>query len=137
MFSKKNIAYVVALLAMGTMVNAAQAADLTISNQTQHDSTCVINDGACSTILGESGVTHPHQTNVISSNKIKFACLLNRSNCKADVYMTANCTGPKIATVIFDTNSGIKTTTMYDNSYAINHEAFTITLSGGPQVTVK
>ncbi|MBV9575565.1 MAG: hypothetical protein JO149_02955, partial [Gammaproteobacteria bacterium] len=86
--------------------------DLTIVNNTKNYSTSVINNGPCSTILGDIGVTKPNSTSIVPSDEVKFACTLNESNCAADVYMTNNCSGPKIATVIFDTDAGIKSVHM-------------------------
>lgn len=110
----------------------ASAADLTIVNNTNRDSTSVINHGACSTILGSHGITPAHSTNVVPSKIVTFACLLNRSNCRADVYMTNNCSGPVIATASFDVNSGIKSIDILDPSFTVSYSGFAITISGGP-----
>lgn len=123
----------VSFIAACSMPLIAQAADLTIVNNTNRDSTSVINNGACSTILGEHGITRAHSTNVVPSMTVAFACLMNRSNCRADVYMTNNCSGPVVATAFFDVKTGIKSVTMYDNSYAVSGGGFGITITGGPQ----
>lgn len=124
--------FVVGLAVLGTLPLMVNAADLTIVNNTNRDSTSIINGGACSTILGAHGITRAHSTNVVPSSVVTFACLANRSNCKADVYMTANCTGPVVATAYFDTKSGIKVVTLHDNSYTVTGGGFQVTIDGGP-----
>jgi hypothetical protein len=49
------------LLAMPMTANA----DLTIVNNTDSDSTCIVNDGMCSNELGDQGITHAHTSNLI------------------------------------------------------------------------
>lgn len=108
-------------------------ADLTITNNTKLDSTSIMNNTACSTILGEKGITHAGQTNVIEDSKIKFACMFHAHDCKADVYMTANCSGAKVATVIFDTKKGIQHVDLFDKNFSISGSGFVISMDGGPQ----
>lgn len=109
-----------------------QAANLTIKNETNRDSTSIINHGACSTILGSSGVTKAHTTNVVSESTLLKACFLNRTNCQADVYMSNNCSGQKVATAIFDVYTGLKSVQVFDSSYTFDGNAFSIIISGGP-----
>lgn len=130
MFKKKIVGLTITAIISLPMLSFA--GDLTLVNDTNRDSTCVINNGACSTILGSSGVTKAHTTNTVAESKINLACILNRSNCKADVYMTDNCSGPIVGTVILDTKTGIKSVQMHDASYTITGSAFSVTLSGGP-----
>ena len=131
MFNKKCFSVVMIAIGMGAAGIAAAKSDLTIINNTNYDSTSIINNGACSTILGDSGITRAHSTNVVSAMKIAMACFTNPANCKADVYMTANCSGPVVATVIFDTKTGIKSKTVYDQSFVLTGGGFHIILDGG------
>lgn len=120
------------LFASLTLPVLSHANALTIRNNTNFDSTSKINDGPCSSsILGAKGVTKAHSTNVISDKMILLACYANRSNCKADVFMTNNCSGPQIATVVFDVNTGVKSVSMQSNNYTISAQGFSITLNGG------
>jgi hypothetical protein len=105
------------------------AGDLTIVNNTKNFSTSVINNGPCSTILGDIGVTKPNSTNTVPSSKVKFACSIHPSSCSADVYMTNNCTGSKIATVTFDVDKGIKSVKMDTPAYLITGVGFIVTLN--------
>lgn len=109
---------------------------LKITNNTDKDSTSKINDGSCSSsVLGESGITRAHSTNEVSNAKIRVACVANRENCRADVYMTTVCEKsgqPRVATVILNVNTGIKDVQMnteIDNPYVITYSGFSATIS--------
>lgn len=104
---KNLITSLVALGLSSITIASFAASDLVIDNQTAKDSTSVINGVSCSNIF-DGGVTKAHSKNVVKSSILKFACIINPSNCTAAVYMTANCTGPLIATITFDVNNGIK-----------------------------
>jgi len=110
----------------------AQAGDLVIINNTRFDSTSITNNGFCSaTILGEAGITRAGKTNVVADAKIRKACLFNKHQCRAAVYMTANCSGPKVADVMFDVDTGIQSVTMTDadsNPFIISGTGFTTIL---------
>ncbi len=122
-----------AAIALACLPIIASASDLTLVNNTNRDSTSVINNGVCSTILGSAGVTKAHTTNVVPESKINMACILNRTNCKADVYMTNNCSGKVVATVTMDTKSGVKAVAMKDNTYKIMAQGFRVEMEGGPK----
>lgn len=133
MFLKK---YLSALLLIGSVSLSvhAIAGDLTIANNTNHDSTCIINNGACSNIMGAVGVTHAHTTNVVPEKLVTKACMFNKINCTAAVHMTNNCTGPTVAIVVLDVVKGIKEVQLIDSSqgYIIAGRDFLATLDGGP-----
>src|SRR3990167_5526407 len=108
-----------------------QAGNLTVVNNTNFDSTTITNNFSCSDHLpGGKGITKAHSTNVIPENTVNVACIRNKDNCKADVYLTANCTGPMVATVIFDVKNGIKSVAVHDSKYKISGTGFYITLDG-------
>ncbi|RDI46058.1 hypothetical protein [Aquicella lusitana] len=128
------------LLAIGIGIPAfAQAADLVITNNTNQDSTVIANKGACSyPALGEVGITRAHKSNTVPESKLKLACMANKSDCKADVYMTSNCSGPIIATASFEVvtkdgkpGQGLKSIQIKDSAYAVTGGGFNITISGG------
>jgi hypothetical protein len=109
---------------------------LVITNNTDLDSTSKINNMACSSsVLGEGGITHAHSTNAVSNTKLRVACALNRENCVADVYMTTVCERsgqPKIATVVFSVNTGIKSVVINNpetNPYVISYSGFSASIS--------
>ncbi|EKD71941.1 MAG: hypothetical protein ACD_46C00053G0001 [uncultured bacterium] len=101
--------------------------DLVVVNNTDEDSTAVINNGACSSKLPNGvGVSHRRTTNHIPGNIVDIACLANRTRCTADVYMTNNCSGPIVAKVIFDTKKGIQDVQPSDqNKYKFTGETNT------------
>ncbi len=103
----KKLSYFTSLILLATSAHA----DLNIINNTDFDSTCVVNDGMCSNQLGDEGITHAHSANLISQLELYIACGSNTWNCKADVYMTPDCSGPSIGTVILDINQGISQVT--------------------------
>jgi hypothetical protein len=112
---------------------SAMAGALTIVNNTDQDSTSVINSGACSDILGDSGVTRAHTTNVVPENLVAKACIFNKVNCKAEIHMTSDCTGPVIATVVFDVKQGIKNIqpSPTPEGYVVSGSGFTAVLDTG------
>jgi|SRR3990167_2091461 len=83
-------------------------ASLTIDNQTDYYSTAKLNGAACSTILGDTGITKPHSVNTVSDLNVGIGCIMNKKNCKAELYMTNNCSGNVVAIIMFDTSKGIK-----------------------------
>lgn len=120
------------LIAMGLCSATAlsyAANGLTIVNNTDEDSTSIINDGMCSNKL-TGGVTKAHSTNVVSGTIVSLACFGHASDCKAEVYMTNDCSGDKIATVMFDTKTGIKSVAMNTNQYQVSGSGFNIQLDG-------
>lgn len=121
-------------LSIGLSLIAAQsfaAQALTIVNNTNQDSTSKINGGLCSTVFGSDGVTKAHSTHVVSDKIVALACMGNSSNCKADIYMTNNCSGPVIATAVFDTNTGVKSIDVVSDIYKFGIGPFNITIDGG------
>lgn len=113
-----------------TLPFQANAQSLVVNNRTDFDSTSIINNGICSNQLGEVGISRAHtDNNVVPESKLKFACKFNPKNCKADVYLTANCTGSKVATVLFDLDTGIKSASVYDSHYEITGSGYVITMS--------
>ena len=131
MFVKKSFA--TALFTIGLSLPLFAHAELVIKNNTKEFSTSRINDGYCSSeILGDDGVTKPGDTKKVDNGRLFFACRDNLEDCKADVYMTNNCTGDLITTVIFSFWTGIKSATPPKNGYSISFNGFYVELSGGP-----
>lgn len=127
-FNKK----VLSALVMASVSMPIFASDLTIKNHTSKDSTSVMNNGPCSNILGAPGITKAHTDNPVPEATIKKACIFNKTNCKAEVHMTNDCSGPTVATVIFDINTGIKSVTMAQGtSYTVTGNGFTALITEG------
>lgn len=113
-----------------TLSLTAFAMTLTIDNKTDFDSTTRANGGLCSSsVLGDAGITHPGHVNVITKNQLNLACMFNKKDCTADVYMSDNCSGDIVATVTMDvTDAGIKTVTIKNPNFIFDYSAFAITL---------
>lgn len=135
MFKKISIICLIAIGSLPLLANAgifSASSNLTIVNNTNRDSTSRINGGPCSTFLGAVGITHAHSVNVVPARTVGLACIANRANCTANVYMTSNCSGPVVGTVILDISSGIKSIALYDKTYSVSGSGFGITIGGGP-----
>ncbi|OGT54084.1 MAG: hypothetical protein A3F43_05645 [Gammaproteobacteria bacterium RIFCSPHIGHO2_12_FULL_42_10] len=133
LFKTLTISFVTTIICLPLCT--VEAGDLTIINNTGHDSTSVINNGPCSAnILGDVGITHAHTTNVVPETTVIKACIFNKSNCTAAVHMTNNCSGPVVATVVLDVKKGIKEIRSSSTSegYVMSGSNFTATLEGGP-----
>ncbi len=117
-------------------------ADLTINNQTFFPSTAKINNqkgnAECSDGIPIYGITPPHSKNVIPKGIIWGACLADLHSCTAEIYMTNNCSGPAIATAVFDIFSGIQSITNNYNPEGFmlladpERDPFYIEVMGGP-----
>lgn len=128
------ISSILAACAMGLSPLALATPDLIVHNNTDFYSTTLANNGACSSNFPqEKGITPPHTTKSIDGRIVRAACLTNSDNCKADVYLTNNCKGPIIATVIFSVNTGIKSKNNIPNSgYCLRGAGFDVTLDPNP-----
>lgn len=131
MFSKKYFSVVMVTFCMGASSIAAARSDLTIVNNTNQDSTSIINNGACSTILGKVGITRAHETNVVPAGLVAVACVTSPRACTAEVYMTNNCTGSPVARVVFDTKTGYISKEEINAAYKIDGNGFRIVMNGG------
>ncbi len=120
MLGKKLLLNTLLIMSVGGM-SFAHAISLKTINHTHFDSTSVMNNGVCSTILGDSGITPAGQEKDISDFLVKKACITNQLHCKADVYLTRNCSGPKVATVTLNVNTGIESVTMNNPAYQITY----------------
>lgn len=103
---------------------------LTIVNNTDEDSTSIINTSLCSDRLPlgkgitkrRDPVTKTPTVNTIDSSLINFACMANKTQCKAVVYMTNNCSGPVVAQVVFDTEKGVQSVAESTDKYKFTWE---------------
>lgn len=113
-------------------------ADLTIVNHTRNDSTSIINGGLCSSALGEGGISRAGKPPlVVPDSLVRLACTGKLSDCVADVYMTSNCTGQKVGTVLFDIKTGTKSVTNNPASaYIITSALHSFTFSLDPKPTL-
>lgn len=110
---------------------AVASTNLSITNNTDFPSTAYINGFACSSGIGDKGITKPHSTNTIESSLLSIICLSNPHSCSADIYLSSNCTGAKIASGTFDTSKGVipGSIHIYDQAYSIIAAGFSVTLN--------
>jgi len=129
MLVKKSIITSLLAISVTSLPVLAQAGDLDVSNNTdEYSTTYILNPigKVCSsTALGDDGITKPRQQNhIISEGKLNLACFADKTNCVAEVYMTNDCSGDKVATVTFDTSTGVKSISMSSNKYVISGSGF-------------
>jgi len=99
-----------------------------VINNTNEDSTAIINDHTCSTTLGIKGITKAHSINFVDIITGVFACSETPdSPCKADVYMTNDCSGDKIATLFYERNVGIVSVQPH-GSYKVAGSGYVVTI---------
>ncbi len=120
------------LLSVPMIANAT----LSITNNTNFDSTSIINN-TCSTALGnKKGVTKRHSSNTVPDSAILLICGRTPDNCVADLRMTADCTGDSIATLVFSITSGITSATLtaagQKAGYILSAQGFSVQMDGGP-----
>lgn len=82
----------------------ADANTLTVVNNSESDSTMMINNKCTSDILGERGITRSHQSNSYIAPLVKLACGPSQP-CSATLYASYDCTGDDIGTGEIDTTS--------------------------------
>lgn len=128
----KRVFQIAAIFCVALPIHAQTLdATLTITNKTDFDSTSIINNGGCSAKLGPNGITRAHSTNVVPDKIVRLSCLRSPNNCTAVVYLTTNCSGAPIYTVVFDVDKGIKSANPIDpehNNFQISYSGFSITL---------
>jgi hypothetical protein len=117
------------MLMLGASLPLMANAGLTITNNTDFDSTSIINNAPICSSSMTGGVTPAHSVNNVPDKTVWWACITNTTNCTADVYLTNNCTGPKIATVTFDVKTGIKSVVMHTSDHQITGAGFDIVLN--------
>lgn len=121
-----------ALIGITCLPLMANATGLTIINNTSHDSTSIINNGGCSAaLLGESGISRAHSPTFVTEFKMKLACGKNKTACQAKVFMSADCSGPSIATVKLNLSSGIFDVENQNiGGYVVSGSQFQATIDG-------
>jgi hypothetical protein len=144
---KKKILAATIMAGLGLSLSA-YAIELTIVNNTSKPSTSLINShkfggGICSASLPSSivkGVTPPGEEQTISSTKLFTICILDKQNCKAEVFATDHCGSggeAPIITVILDVNTGIKEVTPPTSGYKVDWSSNKITISDGSELARK
>ena len=139
----KKILFGVLLSTLAFSACADGVHDLDLVNNTNQDSTAIINGGACSTSLPNGyGITKAHSSNHIPGRIVKGACGRDRQeNCSAKVYMTNHChlNGEKeVADAEFNVNTGDVKITMTEEGKKQGYnlhpsdQKYLIIMDGGP-----
>lgn len=83
----------------------ASHADIKVTNHTGYYGTAKTNFTPCSSI-SPKGVMQPYGTLEVSQSVLNSFCKV--IDCKVDLYISKNCSGPKVAVVTISAKSGIK-----------------------------
>ena len=114
------------------MTSIAAFADITIKNNTNSPATAFAGNSPCSNAAGDRGVMQPHGQVTIPDFLVGMYCT---SDCKAQVFMSKNCSGKSVATIIANKREGVKSITNSDkgpNAYHIEGKGSIVTIEGGP-----
>jgi hypothetical protein len=115
-----------------SMTPFAAFADITIKNNTSSAATAFAGNSPCSSAAGDRGVMQPHAQVTIPDFLVGMYC---SSDCKAQVFMSKNCSGKSIATIVANKREGIKSIANNDsspNGYHLEGHGNTISIEGGP-----
>lgn len=119
------------VLSTASFAAYAKAQDMTINNNTNNVATASAGISPCSGSIGDRGIIKPHNNVVIPSWAIGMYCT---SDCKAQVYMSKNCSGKSIATVTANVREGVKKIENHSvDGYQVAGSGFNMTIEGGPQ----
>jgi hypothetical protein len=112
-------------------------ADITITNNTNSPATAFAGNSPCSNAAGDRGVIQPHSQIVIADWIVGIYCT---TDCKAEIFMTKNCSGKSIATVTANKKDGVKSTISHDDradGYRIIGTGKSVSIEGNPQAERK
>jgi hypothetical protein len=116
-------------LAFSAAPFAAQA-DITIHNNTNAPATASVSISPCSNAAGDRGVIKPHSSITIPDFLVGLYCT---SDCKAQVFMSRNCSGKSIATVTGNVRQGVKNIDNHSvKGFRLAGSGKDITIEGGP-----
>ncbi len=105
--------------------------DMVINNSSNNVATASAGISPCSGSIGDRGIIKPHSNVTIPSWAVGMYCT---SDCKAQVYMSKNCSGKSIATVTANVREGVKKIENHGvDGYQVVGSGFNVTIEGGPQ----
>jgi hypothetical protein len=101
----KKLGMIVAAMSISLLLPAMASADnFKIVNSTSNELSFGINH----TCSSEFGSIPAHSNKTIPEANFYAACKQSPHNCVAKVYVDDNCSGKHVATVVFDTDGGLK-----------------------------
>ncbi len=101
---------------------SSYAADLTVTNNTDVNATGIINGGFCSSSFGDQGIIKAHNSITIYKQQLELACGLNTIRCTTDLYMSNDCSGPKVGTIVLSVESGVISAESTSESYKVSSD---------------
>jgi len=107
--------------------------DITIANNSNAAATAFAGNSPCSNAAGKKGIIQPHSQVTVPGFAIGMYCT---ADCVAKVYMSENCTGKSIASVVVNIKEGIKSIQNTDDSespYRVVGGGTYVSIEGGPQ----
>ena len=110
----------------------AAFADLHISNNSNSPATALAGMSPCSSAAGTRGVIKAHGEISVPDFLVGMYC---KKDCQAHVFMTKNCSGKSIATVVANMHDGVKSIQNSDNSpdgYRVVGSGKNVAIEGGP-----
>lgn len=115
----------------------AAFADITITNNTDSAATAYAGNSPCSNAAGDRGVIQPHGKVVIADWIVGIYCT---NDCKAEIFMSKNCSGKSIATATANKREGVKSVVSHDDrpdGYRIVGTGKEVSIEGHPQAERK
>lgn len=112
LFKKTSLIFIASSLALPLFANAA---DLTIINNTDIYGTGYVNFSPCSSRAGDKGILKPHQPLTVPGKVFSIFCL--GFSCEAHVYGTQDCSGKELAAVTIDPDKGVTKINNYDKEH--------------------
>lgn len=103
-------------------------ADVSVTNTSSAFYTANMDLSPCSSIIGDKGIMKPHSALSIPKAVIDLYCGIKP--CEAQVYLSKNCSGKKIAKVTIAKDKGVTNIENYDSDYVITGLGNTVTISG-------
>jgi hypothetical protein len=96
------------------------ASDITFTNNTNLNSTSIINESFCTNTFGDQGIIKAHSSVTIYQSQLALACGSSTVGCTADIYLSNNCTGPKIGSIMISVDDGVNHVETSSDSYKVS-----------------
>lgn len=103
-------------------------ADITVNNASNAFATANMDFSPCSSIVGDAGMMKPKTNLTVPKAVTDMYCGIKP--CQANVYLSKNCSGKKIAVVTVDKDKGVIDIKNYSADYAFSGSGNSIVLNG-------
>ena len=127
----KSLIPLMVLIFTSTTLFADQVA-ITLTNNTKTYATAFIGKVGCTADYGDWGIIGPNgDSRTIPQFIVDRFC---GNSCESAIYMTKNCSGPKIATARIEKKNGIVAITNHNvDGYVVSGGGKSAQVNGGPQ----